>query len=290
MTLFTIPGETTNYHYPDTLADITLWQYLIFLKDIQPSEPPEVKESTTLADMIYQTEKEISRLTHRMPDGMNAVTWLESGQATDKAKRYLPPLLSRLKEFTDGWDDLQKRVGRNWYAMRYLPYIARVVSHFTGVPYGKVIGHEGEKMHVKTVEYLYGRIMSILDKGVDIPPAYKKDYLINGEVYTLPDRYMERSTLIEFAEAAQFQQSVKDVQGGEIMALLDVISVLLRKPGEPYSEEVLERNRQTFRDLPMTDVLSIAFFLTRLSQRLSADFLTSMLRYQVTKLEPEHGN
>ena len=106
MTLFTIPGETTNYHYPDTLADISLWQYLVFLKDIQPSEPPEVKESTTLADMIYQTEKEISRLTHRMPDGMNAVTWLESGQATDKAKRYLPPLISRLKEFTDGWDEL----------------------------------------------------------------------------------------------------------------------------------------------------------------------------------------
>jgi hypothetical protein len=150
-----------------------------------------------------------------------------------------------------------------------------VVSHFTGVPLGRILGNdgEGEPMSVKTLEFLNGKITSALQMRDDY--EYKALYIVQGEVYELPEKLMTKSTVIEFAEAAQFQENVARLKNGNVMSLIDVCAVLLRKPGEAYSDEVYQRNREAFKALTLEQAMEIAFFLMKRSAQYANDFLTS---------------
>jgi hypothetical protein len=154
-----------------------------------------------------------------------------------------------------------------------LPYKAKVVAHFTGLPLDRVTGAKAPGMERKAVEFIYSKIVRACD-----PPSeyeYQRAYLFEGETYALPERMMTNATVIEFAEAAQFQANSEKLLNGHMHSLIDVIAVLLRKEGEAYSEEVYQRNRAAFERLPLSIALDIAFFLTRQSEQSVLNFTTS---------------
>ena len=87
----------------------------------------------------------------------------------------------------------------------------------------------------------------------------------NGQLWYLPQENMKGSTVIEFAEAAQFEKYANDLHGGNDYALLDVISILARPKGEEYDSDKLEERKELFRGLSMDIVFGISFFLSKLN-------------------------
>lgn len=105
-------------------------------------------------------------------------------------------------------------------------------------------------------------------------------FKVEGVEYLLPSKFMENSTFQEFAECAQYQQALEKVEGGDWLALPDLIAVLARPKGEAFDSTKIEERRELFlKHLTMNDALQVAFFLHRLKQKYT-DNLTiySMLK------------
>lgn len=169
----------------------------------------------------------------------------------------------------------KKMQSKVWISSKLYPYMQRVVNHFCGVPTDIPI-------NPAHLEYLYGKcIESLSNPGVE----YKKLYTIDGEVYELPDKLMAKSTLQEFAEAAQYEENAAALKDGQWEGMLNVASVVLRKQGEEYNDEVYERNRRRFRTLPLRTLYEIAFFLSTLSKSYELALSLSLLRVAARELE-----
>ena len=70
---------------------------------------------------------------------------------------------------------------------------------------------------------------------------------------------MAKSTLLEFAEAAQFDKSRKQIENNESEGLLRMVAVLLRENGEEYNEFVFEKNMVDFLQLPLQVAYEVSF-------------------------------
>jgi hypothetical protein len=278
MTVFTIPNDPQKYKYPDSGKDVTLGQYLTFLQDVMPQEPPIIREAAANSARLAELEAEIApwakkataqpELFTKIDLAKLIVAYANDPQSPKKTRQLLPELAAQYLAAIEAQERYTGAMGPLWYAQEMLPYMGKVVSHFTGVPVERTKG-----MELRGLEFLYGKIVKACT-----PPEqyeYKRTYLFEGEVYELPEQEMRNSTVIEFAEAAQFQANTERLQNGHMLSLIDVISVILRRPGEAYSEEVYQRNRAQFARLPLADALEIAFFLMRQSERCVLNFVTS---------------
>lgn len=101
-----------------------------------------------------------------------------------------------------------------------------------------------------------------------------KDYTgfaLNSVEYVLPKKHMVGSTVDEFADAAYFQEEMQNVKGGNWAAMLNVMTVICRPKSEKYNdnEAFREKRKELFKELPMSDVINVAFFLLRLNDTLS---------------------
>ncbi len=144
-----------------------------------------------------------------------------------------------------------------WLSKNWHPYQLRVVRSLTGIQ---------DELTVDELKCLFDKCTDALLAPKDI--TYKQIYLHQGITYTLPSELMRRSTLVEFAETAQYESALKQAQGGDANGLLNMCAVLLRPSGvEEYSEEVFERNVQAFQTLPLMVAHEVSFFLTWLSSK-----------------------
>ena len=165
---------------------------------------------------------------------------------------------------TDRWVEITNELERLnyanadlWLSKNWHPYQLRVVRSLTGIQ---------DELTVDELKYLFDKCTDALLAPKDI--AYKQIYLHQGITYTLPSELMRRSTLVEFAETAQYESALKQAQGGDATGLLNMCAVLLRPSGvEEYSEEVFERNVQAFQTLPLQVSHEVSFFLTWLSSK-----------------------
>ena len=211
---------------------------------------------------------------YRYPTGAEDVTFGQFVGYLDLAEK-APQIIKELEQaVTDGDEERIQEVAAQMtpkvMAKDVYPYFAKVVSYFTNLPFAVLIGEVGPGMNVGQLESLYHIILKAL-----APPAdyeYSKTFKWNGETWIIPDRLMENSSVIEFAEAAQFQAAMSEVKEGHFRALIDVCAVLLRKRGEQYTDNIYKRNKRLFDTLPMDIVWQVAFFLTRRSAALGRDF------------------
>jgi hypothetical protein len=282
MTVFTIEGDSKKYKYPESNEDILLADYLHFLQHIAPQEPAEVSQLRAAYARMQTLEEEIApwmkkagltQVSDRAKVSAALGEWLSGGGATKKAQQMLPQLLLEWDKARMDIDNTIDAMGDVWYSAKMLPFMAATVAHFTGVPLPRILGREGEGMQVKALEFLFAKI------SVATTPRnsyeYKQAYMVDGEAYELPAKHMANSTVIEFAEAAQFQANAERLKNGHLTSLIDVCAVLLRKPGEAYSDEAYQRNRVTFERLTLAQGMEIAFFLMKRSEQYANDFLTS---------------
>lgn len=211
---------------------------------------------------------------YRYPTGPEDVTFGQFVGYLDIAEK-APQIIKDLEQaVTDGDEEriqeLAAKMTPPTMAKDVYPYFAKVVSHFTNIPFAVLIGMGGPGMNVGQLEALYHLILKALAPPTDY--EYSKTFQWKGETWVIPDRLMENASVIEFAEAAQFQAVMAEAKNGHFRSLVDVCAVILRKDGEKYTENIYKRNRRLFDELPLSIVWQVAFFLMRQSAKLSRDF------------------
>lgn len=268
-------GDDTNYPIPENLSDVQFGKFLAYLEEVLPHEP----EKLAILKESYLNQREANFHIARI-DAMDRPKPLDRKHKEDWQKN-IQEIKAGRKKMLDNITDAE-------YSRDFLPYFARVVSFFSGMEYDALMGigeYKGKPpMDYKTLEALYWKIMSGLEvRESDL--TFIQEFELDGEKYTLPDRLMENATVIEFMESSQFEESMKQVKDGKWKAMLDVTCVLLKKPGEQYSDEVYQRNRRNFHRLTMGQMLNVAFFLMKRSNTLGQSTLIYSLSRQIAKIK-----
>ena len=169
------------------------------------------------------------------------------------------------KLFTERW-------GRIWDKDKapIYKYFALEVGFWCGVDDKLIL----EQVPLETLEAAFWSIQYEMNPD---NATIDKDYTgfeLGGVEYLCPPKHMVGSTAIEFIAAAQYQHFNTKVQGGQWKAMIDVLVVLCRPKGESYDGDnamLIKQRKELFKQLPMTDVINVAFFLHRLNDSLKAN-------------------
>jgi hypothetical protein len=237
---------------PEHLRDITLQQFIDFVIGVEPTKP----------DLL----KQIDEVVQAASDDM----------ATTKEKRELSTKLDELIEQASDPLHMAKHVH---------PYYARVVSYWTGMQEKYILGKDGgEGMNLASLKGLYGQLMDLVNRLPEV--EYSNVIDKDEELWYLPERFMQDSTVIEFAEAAQFQANLAKVLGGDWLSMAKVMCVLVRKKGEVYSDKLLRREKE-FLQWDMFNVWKVAFFLLKRSETYKHAMQAYISAQQLAKLRQE---
>jgi hypothetical protein len=292
MVIFNIGNKAIKYNYPETAEDITLEQYIYFAKFLLPEHPKvelEAIQYMNERDAVYQKilpyakklKIEVKKIEQIFVIG-ELEDILKNKEVKDNVRRFLPALLS---QWTTNDFELNTRLeimDEVWEANVRYPYMAKVVNYFTGIPLDACFGKVADSLELKYLVYIYGKIMNAINTPAET--KYKQLYDFNGKVYTLPERLMEKSTLLEFTMAAQYDKAMNQVKNGDPQGLLNIMAVLLKPLGEDYSDELFEQNKVDFLQMSLQTSYEVAFFLTKLSERFTLDLQTSMLQRAMENL------
>lgn len=250
----TSTGE--RFSFPQSLSDITLKQYIEYLQIVEPTKPAELAEVEKASLSLQDAEKE--------EDKQNAQ------EAFDKATEAITAKVMYKKVY---------------------PFYARVVSHFAvGLTEHQILGgkKQGDGMNLGNLTYLYQSIVKMLNSPES--PEYSPCIVDkDGEIWHLPQRYMEKSTLIEYAEASQFEENLQSLQHGNWLALPKLMCVLVRKEGEMYSDKLLKRE-EMFLGWDLEKCLQVAFFLLRQSETSLQNFQVYTAAQDLMRLKQESKN
>ena len=292
MVIFNIGNKAVRYEYPETAADITLEQYIYFVKFLLPQHPKAELEAIQYMnerDTVYEKIKPYARkLKVGTKDENQATvveqlnTILETNEVKDNVRRFLPALISQWETNNEELRIRLEIMDKVWESKERYPYMAKVVNYFTGIPLDACFGRVANSLELKYLVYIYTKIMNAINTPTET--TYKQLYDFNGRVYTLPEKLMEKSTLLEFTMAAQYDKAVKQIQGGEAEGLLNVMAVLLKPLNEEYSDELFEQNKVDFLQMSLQTSFEVAFFLTKLSEKYTLDLQTSMLQKAMANL------
>jgi hypothetical protein len=292
MVIFNIGNKQIKYNYPETASDITLEQYIYFAKFLLPQHPKvelEAIQYLNERDAVYQKIlpytkklKVITKDTLQFTVIIELEDILKNKEVKDNVRRFLPPLMVQWRTNDEQLNQRLEIMDEVWEAKERYPYMAKVVNYFTGIPLDACFGKVADSLELKYLVFIYSKIMSAINTPTET--KYKQLYDFNGKVYTLPERLMEKSTLLEFTMAAQYDKAMNQVKNGEPEGLLNIMAVLLKPLGEDYSDELFEQNKVDFLQMSLQTSYEVAFFLTKLSERYMLDLQTSMLERAMVNL------
>ena len=297
MVQFHLSHSDTKYFYPETAADITLEQYVYFHKFIL-HQYHEVELDALIAQKQmnaayikikpYAKKLGIDLKTTPTDVVKECEIILLTKNVKDNVRRFLPALIDQYNANQKALDKCLEIMDEVWEAQVKYPYMAKVVNYFTGIPLDACYGKVAESLELKYLTFMFTKILNAISVPEEL--KYKQIYDFNGTLYYLPDKLMAKSTLLEFAEAAQFDKGRKAIANNDAQGLLHVIAVLLRKKDEAYSDEVFQRNCIDFLKLPLQVGFEIGFFLTKLSESYTTDLQTSMLKKAMESMPPLQSN
>lgn len=195
-----------------------------------------------------------------------------------------PECLKKIDQAKDE-DELQKAISEidELVTARHIhPYYIRVICFWSGNKESDL-----QDLEVASLVWLYQYLIKLLN---DLPePEYSNVIEVNGELWYLPERYMTNSTVIEYAESAQFQQNMKDLAGGDWLAMAKILCVLVRKKDEVYRSSLLRRESM-FLGWNLADVWRVGFFLLKRSELLQLSFQAYINAQALSKLRQELNN
>jgi hypothetical protein len=109
-----------------------------------------------------------------------------------------------------------------------------------------------------------------------------------NEIYYLPQKFMEKSTIEDFAEADEYEKQMSEVIRGNYRVLPKVAAVICRKEGEKFDDYDVEKRAEMFEnELSADDFFQIGFFLQRQSEKLLKDFQIYMTSQTLATLKLE---
>lgn len=292
MVVFNIGNKQVKYTYPETASDITMEQYIHFVKFLLPQHPQVEREAIDQLGEREQVYEKIKPYAKKLKietkgkqqfDVIELLSYiLDNDEVKDNVRRFLPALISKWQTHNDELTRRLEIMDDVWEAKVRYPYMATVVNYFTGIPLDACYGKVAESIELKYLQFLFEKILKALNTPDET--KYKQLYDFNGKVYTLPDKLMEKSTLLEFSMAAQFDKAIMEINSQQAEGLLNVMAVLLKPIGMEYSDELFEQNKIDFLKMPLQTAYEVAFFLTKLSERYSLDLQTSMLQQAMASL------
>ncbi len=294
---FHLRGQNEPYFYPETAADVTLEEFIHFQKVYIPRYPVVEMEALKIQQEMEEVYEKIKHFAKKLKVDLKqskediiheCQVIIDTQEVKDNVRRFLPSLLDQYDQLVDQFIQRVKIMDDLWLSEVKYPYMADVVHYFTKIPLSACYGKVAESLELKYLKYLFDKILNAMTKPEEL--KYKQIYEFNGKVYVLPDKLMAKSTLLEFAEAAQFDKARKQVMNNEAEGLLRMVSVLLRENGEEYNEDVFNKNMNDFIHLPLQVAYEVGFFLTKLSEKYSLDLQTSMLQQAIQSLPLPHKN
>ena len=239
---------------PSGLQDITLQQYIDYVTLIEPTAPDEYKE--------------LVKLNAETDEGLTKKDIEERDKKIGELIEILDNPLYRSKKL--------------------IPFYARVVSFWSGMSEKYILGKDGGLgMNVAHLTTLYLKLLELISKLPEVD--YSNVMEVGGELWYLPERFMQDSTVIEFAEAAQFQANLSKVLGGDWLSMAKVMCVLVRKKDEQYNDKLLKREKM-FLSWNMLDVWRVAFFLLRRSETYKVSMLCYMNALKLSRLRQALAN
>jgi hypothetical protein len=243
-----------SFEYPESLSDVTLKQYLEYLEFVESTKPKVLKDIDTANIKIAEAIE------------------LKDNKGLELARK-------ELDDATDTIDDIVQY-------QQIFPYYARVISFFSGLSVPLILGQVADTlgMRVDHLTWLYVHTTKIFNQLPEV--EYSNVLEVNGEVWYLPERFMSDSTVIEFAETAQFQANLSKVENGEWKALAKMMCVLVRKKDEQYSDKLLKRE-ELFLSWNLLDCWKVAFFLLRRIEVLQLSLLTYTNAQTLMQLKQE---
>jgi hypothetical protein len=216
-----------SFTFPLCLSDITLKHYIDYLIFVEPTKPKELKDIEEISAKYATSEAEEDKLAY------------------DQAFEAMTAVVMYRKIY---------------------PFYARVVSHFANdLTEDEILGgkKKGDGMNIGNLQWLYSSIVQMLSNPE--VPEYSPVIMVNEELWYLPQKHMEKSKLIEYAEASQFEANLQEVENGNLLALPKIMCVLVRKKEEIYSDKLLKREEMFF-NWDLLSCLKVGFFLLRLKE------------------------
>jgi len=288
---FHLKGQNQPLYYPENAADVTMEEFIYFHKNLLPRYPMVEIEALQIQNVMDETYEKIKQYAKKLKVDLKqgrADVMLElehiliKDEVKDNVRRFLPSLLKTYNENVDKFLEKMEIMDDVWLSEVKYPFMADVVHYFTKIPLSACYGRVAESLELKYLKFLFDKIMNAMTQPEEL--KYKQIYEFNSKIYILPDKLMAKSTLLEFAEAAQFDKSRKQIENNESEGLLRMVAVLLRENGEEYNEFVFEKNMVDFLQLPLQVAYEVSFFLMRQSENYSIDLQTYMLQQAMQNL------
>jgi len=288
---FHLKGHNQPLYYPENAADVTMEEFIYFHKNLLPRYPVIEIEALQIQNVMDETYEKIKQYAKKLKVDLRqgrADVMLElehiliKDEVKDNVRRFLPSLLKTYNENVDKFLEKMEIMDDVWLSEVKYPFMADVVHYFTKIPLSACYGRVAESLELKYLKFLFDKIMNAMTQPEEL--KYKQIYEFNNKIYILPDKLMAKSTLLEFAEAAQFDKSRKQIENNESEGLLRMVAVLLRENGEEYNEFVFEKNMVDFLQLPLQVAYEVSFFLMRQSENYNLDLQTYMLQQAMQNL------
>ena len=288
---FHLRGQNQPLYYPENAADVTMEEFIYFHKNLLPRYPVIEIEALQIQNVMDETYEKIKQYAKKLKVDLKqgrADVMLElehiliKDEVKDNVRRFLPSLLKTYNDNVDKFLEKMEIMDDVWLSEVKYPFMADVVHYFTKIPLSACYGRVAESLELKYLKFLFDKIMNAMTQPEEL--KYKQIYEFNNKIYILPDKLMAKSTLLEFAEAAQFDKSRKQIENNESEGLLRMVAVLLRENGEEYNEFIFEKNMVDFLQLPLQVAYEVSFFLMRQSENYSLDLQTYMLQQAMQSL------
>lgn len=176
----------------------------------------------------------------------------------------------------------EQEVTQSNYAKIAVPYMVRYVSFWSGAPEAVLM-----RCRVKQLEELYFSVLySLVPYSPDVDvPAIEHD----GQIWHLPKKAFESSTVGEFMLASQYQDKAEALGKNQWEVLPSIMCIVLQKEGEAFEQAHFAREAD-FLKWPMDKCFQVSFFLLRLGMIYLQDFQFSQSALTLSRLVQELKN
>lgn len=225
----------------------------------------------------------LNNTEYKTPSGWHEVTF---SKFLDYLSEVVPQQPQILKDWFNSddlsqyWNDMKPK-----QKLECFDFFAVSVGFWCGLD-SKVVRNSLNLEELQQAFYAIQIDLNINDVEEDVEFT---GFLIGKKEYLLPKKNMVGSTVAEFAEAAQFQENMQELENGHWKSMLDVMVVLCRPSGEAYewNEKRHEMRKKMFKNkVYMNTVLQVAFFLHRQNKQLKTDLLIYSM-FQLLKQQKE---
>jgi len=225
----------------------------------------------------------IEGVEYKTPKGLSDITLGRNLEYIETIYPQIPKVLKELfsadfveKSFVERYEELT-----NLELAKCYKYYSKVVAFWCKLDESVI----NKYLEIEQLEQAFFSIHLTLLLDKEEEDVLFKSFVINKKEYFLPNRFMLGSTVIEFAEAAQFEKYYEDFEQGNLYALLDVMTVICRPKDEVYDSENNEHRKDIFKKLTMDNFVQVGFFLLRLKNRLDSDLMIYLLQQALLTTE-----